>query len=376
MPPLAHQLVNKPVAPVSCHAWNADRTQLAISPNNNLVLIYQYNGGNFTLLHTLDEHTQRVTAIDWAPKSNCIVTCGQDRNAYVFRLEGNVWKPTLVILRINRAATCAKWSPSENKFAIGSGSRLVSVCYFDPENDWWVSKHIKKPIRSTVLTLDWHPNNILLAVGSSDFKCRIFSTYVKEVEEKPSPTTWGKKMPFNEVMGEFGTSKVSGGWIHAVAFSPSGDQLAFAAHDSSVTVIDSTQENKAYRATTSFLPFRALMWLTPRSFIAGGHDYVPVLFDYNGSALATKGSLDVPEKKATKALDARGMFAAMDSKGTADSASVNVKVDTVHQNAISEFSVFSGARGAVTKFVSVGVDGQLVIWDTKAQQTSSGESAT
>ena len=36
----------------------------------------------------------------------------------------------------------------------------------------WVCKHIKKPIRSTVLSLDWHPNNVLLAAGSCDFNCR------------------------------------------------------------------------------------------------------------------------------------------------------------------------------------------------------------
>ena len=36
----------------------------------------------------------------------------QDRNAYVWTLQGNgTWAPTLVILRINRAATCVKWSP-------------------------------------------------------------------------------------------------------------------------------------------------------------------------------------------------------------------------------------------------------------------------
>lgn len=42
----------------------------------------------------------------------------------------------------------------------------------------WVSKHIKKPIRSTILSLDWHPNNILLAAGSCDFKCRQVSLTV------------------------------------------------------------------------------------------------------------------------------------------------------------------------------------------------------
>lgn len=77
-----------------------------------------------------------ATGIDWAPESNRIVTCGTDRNAYVWTLKGDTWKPTLVILRINRAARCVKWSPKENKFAVGSGSRLVSVCYFEQENDW------------------------------------------------------------------------------------------------------------------------------------------------------------------------------------------------------------------------------------------------
>ena len=53
------------------------------------------------------------------------------------------WRHTLVLLRINRAATCVRWSPKENKFAVGSGDRLISICYFEAENDWWVSKHIK-----------------------------------------------------------------------------------------------------------------------------------------------------------------------------------------------------------------------------------------
>ena len=75
----------------------------------------------------------------------------QDRNAYVWTMQADKkWKPTLVVLRLNRAATCVRWSPLENKFAVGSGARMVSVCYFEKDNDWWISKQIKKPIRSTV----------------------------------------------------------------------------------------------------------------------------------------------------------------------------------------------------------------------------------
>ena len=89
-----------------------------------------------------------------------------------------------------------KWSPEENKFAVGSGARLISVCYFEADNDWWVAKHIKKPIKSTITAIDWHPNNCLLAAGSTGFKVRVYSGYVKDIEEKPTATPWGSKMPF------------------------------------------------------------------------------------------------------------------------------------------------------------------------------------
>lgn len=38
--------------------------------------------------------------------------------SYVWNLEGAEWVPTLVILRLNRAALCVKWSPK------GSGRYL------------------------------------------------------------------------------------------------------------------------------------------------------------------------------------------------------------------------------------------------------------
>uniref|UniRef100_A0A4W5MHK1 Zgc:86896 n=1 Tax=Hucho hucho TaxID=62062 RepID=A0A4W5MHK1_9TELE len=122
--------------PLSCHAWNKNRTQIAVSPNSSVVIIYEKKGNEWAKIHELTEHSGRITGIDWAPDSNRIVTCASDRNAYVWTLKDKVWKPTLVLVRINRAATCVKWSPLENKFALGSGARLISVCYFEKENDW------------------------------------------------------------------------------------------------------------------------------------------------------------------------------------------------------------------------------------------------
>ena len=41
-----------------------------------------------------------VSGIDWAPKTNRIVTCSADRNAYVWNLQPDgTWKHMLVLLR-------------------------------------------------------------------------------------------------------------------------------------------------------------------------------------------------------------------------------------------------------------------------------------
>ena len=96
---------------------------------------------------------------------------------------------------------------AENKFAAGSGAKIISVCYFEQANDWWVSKHIKKPIRSTVNSIDWHPNNVLLAAGCADFKVKVFSGFIKEIEESFPSTPWGNKgNVLGSVLAEFNNS--------------------------------------------------------------------------------------------------------------------------------------------------------------------------
>ena len=148
-----------------------------------------------------------------------------------------------------------RWSPEENKFAVGSGAKIVSICYYETGMDWWVilylgimvlltfsfrwvAKHIKKPLKSTVTSLDWHPNNVLLACGSTDFKVRVFSGFIKDIEERPSETPWGKKMPIGQLMAEFSNSPMGGGWVHGVSFSHDGDRLAWIAHDASINIAD------------------------------------------------------------------------------------------------------------------------------------------
>jgi len=345
-----------------------------MSHNNQEVVLYnrQAQGHDWEERGRLDQHDLRVTGIDWAPNTNRIVTCSADRNAYVWiRQEDGSWRHTLVLLRINRAATCVRWSPQENKFAVGSGARIISICYFESDNDWWVAKHIKRPLRSTITTVDWHPNNVLLAAGSTDFKVRVFSAYIKDIEPKPSATEWGSKMPLGHLLAEFSNSPTGGGWIHSVSFSADGKRLAWVGHDSSIAVADSGLA--MMKLKTNLLPLLTVIWISESTVLAGGHDCVPVVFHVDQAGKLSQGSKledinkvdDGPSPTST----AMKMFQNKDRVGQ---ELLDSKLGSTHQNQITEIRIFSGCKKSAESVSTTAGDGRLCIWDLGSLENKLG----
>jgi actin related protein 2/3 complex subunit 1A/1B len=168
---------------------------------------------------------------------------------------------------------------AEEKFAVATGAKCVSVCYFEEANDWWVSKHIKFH-KSTVLNVAWHPNNIFLATAASDFKARIFSAFIKGVDKRPENTPFGDKLPFGEMLAEYSC----GGWVRGVSWSPSGEWLSFVSHDSAISFVNISSGRDAVpqRLSLSGLPYRVLAFLNQTDIIAAGYDCNPALFRLSG----------------------------------------------------------------------------------------------
>lgn len=315
-----------------------------------------------------------------------------------------------MLLRINRAATCVRWSPNEDKFAVATGARVVAICSFEEDNDWWVAKHLKKPLRSTVLSLDWHPNNVLLVTGSADMRARVFSAFIKGVDARPPPSVWGERLPFGTLCGEFATP--AGGWVHGVAFSPSGDAIAFVGHDASLTVVYPSGPETAPHAvhTVRFptLPHVTLTFISENALVAAGHGCQPVLFEGGiegwkasktldtAGALAGKAAPPPPPKPSGLASSGGGVgrlnneafarFKAADARGSptpgsSSSATPGQKglgavpgasvgsdgeLHTTHQNTITSVRIYEGEKGNVGAISTSGVDGRLVVFPTTA----------
>jgi len=344
---------------LSAHAWNAQRNKVAICPNTNEILIFARSGSDYTLEATLKEHDAVVTGIDWGAKTNRIVSCSHDRNAYVWTNVDGVWKPMLVILRVDRGATSVAWSPKEDKFAVGSASKAIAICYFEQENNWWVSKHVKKNLNSTVLSIDWHPNNVLLAAGGTDNVVRVFSGFVTGIDNRQdvaNGTAFGDKLPFGTLLAEFPTNA----WVHSVRWSPSGNNLAWACHDSSLHVLEcSTKNHQLQSIHYNFLPFRDIMFVDEERIIGVGHDCNPTLFVDKSGQWSFDRQLDVDAGGGAKAGagGAKAMWQDKTNKGTTDSADTATNLTTKHQNQIVEIR-----RINPTMFSTVGIDGNLGVW--------------
>lgn len=109
---------------------------------------------------------------------------------------------------------------------------------------------------------------------------------------------------------------------------------------------------------------------------------MPVLYEFTGAALVSKGRLDVPEKKAVRgartpmlcgcgvrdrpcagmALSAMDKFKTLDRKGTVDSALTETSLESTHQNAISCLSVIKGGKDGAEQLCTTGADGKVVLW--------------
>ncbi|XP_024402979.1 actin-related protein 2/3 complex subunit 1A [Physcomitrium patens] len=355
---------------ITCHAWNSDMSMVALCPNNNEVHIYKASMDSNSVwerVYVLEKHEQLVSGIDWAPKSNKIVTCSHDRNSYVWSLEGDQWQATLVILRLNRAATSVEWSPQENKFVVGSGAKTVCVCYYEEDNNWWVSKLIRKKHHSTITSVAWHPNNVLLATTSTDSKCRIFSAFIKGVDARKDATTAFGDVKFGEELIQL---DLACGWSFGVHWSPSGNSLAYVGHDSTIHFVTDVGPNPRARSISlRHLPLRDVLFLSETRLVAGGFDCNPMLFGSDKSRIWEFISfLDEVKRPAETKTDtvfaaAKGKFKWLGSEPFEENAPT-----TTHENCITMIRSLAplserNPEKSIERFSTSGLDGRVVIWD-------------
>jgi actin related protein 2/3 complex subunit 1A/1B len=340
-------------APITCHAWNKDRTMLALCPNTNDLTIYKIDGKKFELIYTLSEHTQVISSVDWSPVTNKIVTCSHDRNAYVWTLDEdeNIWRKDLVLLKLKRAATHIRWSPDGQRFIVATGTNKVRLCEFDAKENWWKSFTLshKEP---TGLTCEW-VDDTHFVLSTTSRHCYYMTRLTEEAEDIAAKQAKKSKKPIFYV-----DSWPSQGWANAAAASPSGNWIAYTSQDSYIRFIKKEEigvsDPPVHKLNFNGLPLLSIAFINDDTLIGAGYDCSPRLFFRTGDEWEDLGLLDIPEIREAVKQKVSGLAAKMAAFGGKAAPSAASK--QLHDNIINELRV------AEKFFSTCSNDGRVCVW--------------
>eukprot|EP00758_Cryptobia_borreli_P008148 Tbor_TRINITY_DN5362_c5_g1::TRINITY_DN5362_c5_g1_i1::g.5045::m.5045/K05757/ARPC1A_B; actin related protein 2/3 complex, subunit 1A/1B len=386
--------------------FSPDYTRCALSPNSHLIYIYdtEKNSSNLTKwthIHTLDQHMQAVSGIKWHPTENKILSCSQDRTAFVWVKEDyaagvststetsvhkisakETWVPQLVALdaAVKRGLMCCAWSKGGLKIYIGSAASNIAVGAYQVSDGWWGCRTI--PCHdSTVCSINPHPtNDTLVATGSTDGTVAVIATtlnFEKNNGEKRGTILSRVQIP-------------SACWVYDVAWSPSGDTIAVATHDSRIHILGSSGESgtsgKDIKLITSvtmkLLPMRSLVFVGENSIVCGGFDFMPILVEGSGEKWGITGKFTIPTKGGVAAGGGSGAIQSQaalaraqlqfddgaDKSGHFGGQAIKI-IPTKHKNNITSIVPIKSPQhkmgdysSSEVAFVSSAMDGMIVYW--------------
>ena len=240
-----------------------------------------------------------------------------------------------------------------------------------------------KKHKSTVLDVAWHPSSQLIATASSDFRCRVFSAFISDVD-KGTSGIFGETdaTNFGDLLAEFDASH---GWVESCAWSPNGLKLAYVGHDSSVSVVEFDPKKPGTKPSSQTikekdLPATQVLFLSDDLLVTAGHTFNPTLYVDKKSSKgwsfldvcdAKQASEKKDEKKQSGFSNARSMWANRTNKGQTTSASDKASVWTKHSNSILDLKPYGDTQWttAVDAFSSCGMDGRVVVWRLRDLKT-------
>jgi len=360
--------------PIRCHAWSKDgkskllkelfvcfnsyHAVLAICPNDENVLIYRQNGnGEWKETDRLEGHDQLVTAMDWSCDDR-LLTVSADRNGIVWTNGANSWQQSLVLLRLRRAANCVQWSQDGRMFAVGGAEGIMSIGYYEAENDWWACKHLKSSLDgSAVLAVAWHPSGSLVAISTLAGKVHLVTAHIKSAGVPVCNIPWIQDSSllksFDASVGELEI----GSWVHSLDFNAgSGDLLALASHDGSVHLLNLASGSHESIKSPDGAALRRVVFLNDECLAVSGYGHSPMLLTYSKD----KSSWAFEEKELSQLVS--GVKQSVNIPQAFASAAVGAPsgcASLQHQASVSDLRIVPNGKHLST----TGHDGRLVTWN-------------
>jgi len=169
---------NRTLPGVQCFAWNSNGSLVAVCPTNNEIWIFETAGSpdisKWTKVSTLKEHFNVISALDWHPETNLLLSASTDRGVIVWEMgaDGN-FNPQLGMIKETKANLDACWNSRGDKFCVGASSGSIYVGTYSKANNFWIAHPVtKKPAhKSSVVCVKFDISSRVMASASLDGTC-------------------------------------------------------------------------------------------------------------------------------------------------------------------------------------------------------------
>ena len=330
---------------ITCHSWNADRTQIVVANNSHLLEVYLIRGDSWERQHTLKEHHQTVSAVDWHPLTNRIISCSHDRNVVVWELSGT-WKPALVNFYQTRGVLDASWSTRGDKFVVGTGSKNIGVGHWSDLLHAWNTKRMKF-FSSSVTCVRFDPSGLVIAAGSTDSTCKVLTAFMEEVDNNtPGNFKFSGVRTFGETLYTINT----GAWVNGLSWSQDAGWISVVSHNS--TVIFSNLSNEQ-TTVWSGKPFMSVQFVADDKVVAGGFDNRPIMFQRVGERWGEPKEIKGEEEKTESVVQSRVKNLAKGFDGRKEREAMVTR----HKNCITCIRAVDPER-----FSTSDITGSLYLW--------------
>ena len=231
-----------------------------------------------------------ISALDWHPVSNLLLSCSVDRGIIVWENDGkNNFAPQMGVVKEKMANLDASWNMRGDKYCVGSSSGHVYVGKYYADNNFWVAHSVKgKPIhKASVVCVRFDPLSSRAVVSASlDGSVMITSAFYEDVDSISTEGPFGSVSTFGENLHSISSNT----WINGLAFSPNSKILSYVTHDCEINFVDVTEcgtESKNKPKSEKVLhkgnPHMNCLFIDDQTLIASGFDKIPYIYKLNGA---------------------------------------------------------------------------------------------